>query len=147
MSRGKHIQFCCAVNCCAVRVGCHCTRALKASTQETCIGADATAATDRCVVHLVLDVTWWIALLRIMGGHSSKHGHLHSSVFPVQLDTLFRKIRFFKKNQPTRFSGVLFGFALYWVFWIFLFERAVGKLVGWLISSAKLLFRFATSRL
>jgi len=41
----------------------------------------------------------------------------------------FRKTRVFKKS-PTRWVFVvLLGFGLYWVF-DFLFERAVGKLVG-----------------
>jgi len=53
-----------------------------------------------------------------------------------------QKNPFFKKAQP---NGIL-GFIRFWTslgFWIFAFERAVGKLVGQLSSSAKLLFRFA----
>jgi len=36
--------------------------------------------------------------------------------------------------QPTHPLGfwVLLGFELYWVFQMFLFERAIEKLVGWL---------------
>ena len=48
-----------------------------------------------------------------------------------QLVAGFRKTRFFKKAQLTGF---------YRVFWIILFERTVGKLVGWFRSSAKLFF-------
>jgi len=47
---------------------------------------------------------------------------------------------FFKKTRPTVF-WVLLGFA----FFIFLFEWAVEKLVGWFSSSAKLLFRFTST--
>jgi len=49
--------------------------------------------------------------------------------------------RFFKKAQPAGFLG----FGLYWVFRFFLFEKAVGKLVCWFSSSAKLLFRFTST--
>jgi len=49
----------------------------------------------------------------------------------------FRKTHCLKKAQ--------LGFGLYWVFRIFLSEWAVGKLVGWLSSSAYLLFKFATA--
>jgi len=49
-----------------------------------------------------------------------------------------------KKPNPLVF-WVLLGFGLYWVFRIFLFERAVWKLVGWFSSSAKLLFRFVST--
>jgi len=56
----------------------------------------------------------------------------------------FWKKRFLKKPwNPVGFSGLL-GFGLYWVS-DFLFEWAVGKLVGWFSSSAKLLFRFAST--
>jgi len=48
---------------------------------------------------------------------------------------------FLRKTQPT-VLGVLLSFGLYWVFQIFLCERAAGKLVGWLSSSAKHLLRF-----
>jgi len=53
---------------------------------------------------------------------------------------------FVNKAQPTVFWGFI-GFGLHWVFWIFLFERAVGKLVGWFTCSwlAKLSFRLASS--
>jgi len=56
----------------------------------------------------------------------------------------FRKTRVFKKAQPTGFWG------FYWVlgyigFSDFLFEQAVGKLVGWCSPSAKLLFRFTST--
>ena len=51
---------------------------------------------------------------------------------------------FLIKKSPTHWVlGVLLGFGLYWGFRTFLLERAVGKLVGWFSSSAKLLFRFA----
>jgi len=46
------------------------------------------------------------------------------------------KPRVFKKAQPTGFLGA------YWVFQIVLFERAVGKLVGWFSSSAKLFCQY-----
>jgi len=39
--------------------------------------------------------------------------------------------------------GVLLGFGLYLLFLEFLFEWAVGKLIGWFSSPANLLFRFA----
>ena len=40
--------------------------------------------------------------------------------------------------------GFYFILDFFWIFLIFLFERAVGKLVGRLSSSAKLLVRFAS---
>ena len=50
----------------------------------------------------------------------------------------------FWKAQPTGFLQVLLGFRLHW-FFRFLFEKAVGKLDGWFISSAKLLFIFVST--
>jgi len=55
-----------------------------------------------------------------------------------------KNVFFLKKTQPSGF----FGFTGFWallVFQIFLFERALGKLVGWFSSSAKLLFRFTST--
>jgi len=58
---------------------------------------------------------------------------------------VFRKTRvLWKQTQPTEFWG------FYWVlgfieFLYFLFERAVGKLVGWFSSSTKLLLRFVST--
>jgi len=49
---------------------------------------------------------------------------------------------FFNKAQLTRFYWVL-GFIGF--LFLFLFEWAVGKLVGWFGSSAKLLFRLAST--
>ena len=53
-----------------------------------------------------------------------------------------QKKTFLEKTQPTGF-WVLLGFGLYCS--DFLLEWAVGKLVGWFSSSAKLLFRFTST--
>ena len=64
------------------------------------------------------------------------HSELHSDS---------EKPRFFKKAQPTGF-WVYFYWVLGFIgFFGFLFERAVGKLVGWFSLSAKLLFRFTST--
>ena len=64
-------------------------------------------------------------------------------VLAVVFRYYFQKNRFLKA-QPAGFWGLL-GFGLYWVFRIFVFERAVGKFVGWFSSSAYLWFRFTST--
>ena len=68
----------------------------------------------------------------------------YTSVFVTGTYSVQKKQVFLK--SPTHWVfGVLLGFGLYWVFRIFLFEQAVGQLVGWFSSSAKPLFRSANT--
>jgi len=87
---------------------------------------------------------------------SQEHCRWRLDALPVSTESLRENITsteicrssekpwFLKKPNLLGF-WVLLGSGLNWVFRIFIFERAVGKLVGWFSSLAKLLFRFASS--
>jgi len=67
-----------------------------------------------------------------------------ATILKVHFVAGFRKTWVLKKAQP----GGFWGFVGFWAllgFLDFLFEWTVGKLVGWFSSSAKLLFRFAST--